>query len=310
MVDHEKAITYYKAYQEYGSARKAGKAIGVSHTVILRAKNLIEGSTSEKPKDGKKRLYFDVETSPNIGLFWRSGYKMNIGHENIIHERAIICICWKWEGSEDVHALTWDESQCDKSMLEEFVKIADSADQVVGHNGDRFDMKWFKTRCLFHRIQTKAKYDTIDTLKISRSQFYFNSNRLDYIGKFLGFGGKKDTGGFNLWKDIVLNNCPESMALMVDYCKRDVELLEKVHVELKKYVEPSMHRAVLTGGHKFDCPECGSDQVKKHGIRATKAGTIKHRMRCSSCGTHFTISNKVYTDMVQKRIDDGLINNQ
>ena len=39
-----------------------------------------------------KRLFFDIETSPNIGYFWRAGYKLNIGADNIIEERKIICI--------------------------------------------------------------------------------------------------------------------------------------------------------------------------------------------------------------------------
>ena len=44
-----------------------------------------------------KRLYLDIETSPNIGMFWESGYKKNISYDNIIKERAIICICYKWK---------------------------------------------------------------------------------------------------------------------------------------------------------------------------------------------------------------------
>jgi len=69
-----------------------------------------------------KRLFFDIETSPNIGLFWTAGYKLNIGHDNIIKERAIICICYKWAGEKEVHSLTWDNKQNDKSLLEKFVK--------------------------------------------------------------------------------------------------------------------------------------------------------------------------------------------
>jgi hypothetical protein len=57
----------------------------------------------QMPPTGFKRLFYDIETSPNIGLFWQSGYKLNIDHSNIIQERAIICICWKWEGQKEVH---------------------------------------------------------------------------------------------------------------------------------------------------------------------------------------------------------------
>ena len=118
-------------------------------------------------KSKRKRLYFDIETSPNVGLFWSAGYKQNIDYSNIIKERAIICICYKWEDEKETYALTWDSKQDDKKMLIEFIKIANQADELIGHNGDKFDLAWIRTRCLFHKIDMFPKYTTIDTLKIS-----------------------------------------------------------------------------------------------------------------------------------------------
>ena len=66
-------------------------------------------------KLNKKRLFFDIETSPNIGMFWTAGYKLNISHDNIIKERAVICICYKWEDDKDVYYLQWDSKQNDKN---------------------------------------------------------------------------------------------------------------------------------------------------------------------------------------------------
>jgi DNA polymerase elongation subunit (family B) len=172
----------------------------------------------------RKRLYFDIETSPNIGLFWQAGYKQKIDYSNIIKERGIICICYKWEDEKEVHSLHWDKKQCDKKLLQEFIKVANQADELVGHNGDKFDLPWIRTRCLYHRVDLFPKYVTIDTLKLSRRQFRFNSNRLDYIASYLGIGKKIKTD-FNLWKDIVLNKCDKSMKKMIDYCKQDVKLL-------------------------------------------------------------------------------------
>ena len=76
-----------------------------------------------------KRLFFDIETSPNIGLFWSAGFKLNIAPENIIKERAIICICYKWQGQDKVYSLQWDSKQEDKKMLTEFIKIANECDE-------------------------------------------------------------------------------------------------------------------------------------------------------------------------------------
>ena len=90
----------------------------------------------------RNRLFFDIETSFNVGIFWRSGYNLNINPGDIIHERAIICICYKWEGEEEVHSLEWDSKQSDKAMLKKFLKVMAQANEIVAHNGDRFDMKW------------------------------------------------------------------------------------------------------------------------------------------------------------------------
>ena len=105
-------------------------------------------------KTKRRRLFFDIETSPNIGLFWQAGYKQKIDYSNIITERAIICICYKWEDEKEVRFLTWDKKKNDKAMLQKFVHVANTADELVGHNGDKFDLAWIRTRCLFHSLET------------------------------------------------------------------------------------------------------------------------------------------------------------
>ena len=201
----------------------------------------------------KKVLIWDIETSPNIGFFWRPGYKVTLTHDNILKERAIICICWKWAGERKVHHLTWDKNQCDKKMVKEFLKVAKEADELVAHNGDHFDMKWFNTRVLFHELGPVPQWKTVDTLKIARKYFNFNSNRLDYLGKFL-FGEGKISTSFNLWYDICINNCPTAMDKMVKYCKQDVRLLEKVWKELEPYSTVKSHVGVANGLPKWTCP--------------------------------------------------------
>ena len=181
----------------------------------------------------KKRLFFDIETTPNIVFSWRIGNKININHDNIIHERAIICICYKWEGEDKVYSLSWDEGN-DKPMLEKFAKIIDSADEICTQNGDKFDVKWVRARCIFHGIPVGVKFNSIDTLKLAKAGFYFNSYKLDYMGEYLGVGNKIKTE-FDLWKDIILGNDKVAMTKMIDYCKEDVRLLERVYNKLRDY---------------------------------------------------------------------------
>ena len=233
----------------------------------------------------RKRLYFDIEVSPNIGMFWEAGYKLNIGTENIVKERAIICICYKWEGEKKVHSLRWDKNQCDKTLLKEFIKVANDAHELVGHNSDMFDLPWIRTRCLFHNIDMFPNYTTIDTYKISKNKFKFNSNKLDYIAKFLGVGAKIKTD-YSLWKDIVLKNCETSMKKMIRYCMQDVLILERVHQKLKAHDTIRTHFGVIKNDNRGSCPECGSSKINRQRIRVLASGTKKAQYKCTDCGRY------------------------
>ena len=239
----------------------------------------------------RKRLYFDLEVSPCIGTFWKPGYKLNIGYENIIKESAIICICYKWEDDKKIYSLTWDDNQDDKTLLEEFVKIANQADELVGHNGDKFDLPWVRTRCAFHGLPMFPNYVTIDTLKVARSKFRFNSNRLDYIAKFLGIGHKIKTD-FNLWKDVFLNKDKKALDYMVKYCKMDVSLLEQVHKKLSVHIAPKTHYGVIFGQDRGSCPECGSGELTIHKRVTTATGLKKIQYQCKTCNKFHAKTDK------------------
>jgi len=242
-------------------------------------------------KTKRRRLIFDIEVSPNIGLFWQAGYKQRIEYNNIITERAIICICYKWEEEKEVYSLEWDAKQCDKKMLQKFIEIANISDEMIGHNGDKFDLAWIRTRCLFHNIPMFPTYKTIDTLKVSRSKFRFNSNRLNYIADFLGIGQKIKID-FNLWKDILLKKSKPAMEKMVKYCKKDVLLLEKVYNSLSYHIEPKTHYGVIFGEDKDSCPECGSDDLQKVKKRTTATGLKKIQIKCNTCNHYHSKTDK------------------
>jgi len=231
------------------------------------------------------RLFFDIETSPNLVFTWNIGYELNISHESIIKEREIICICWKWAGKDKVHHLKWDKGS-DKEMIEKFFKVILKADEVIGHNSDNFDIKWFKTRAIFHGIKTMPQFKTIDTLKISRQQFKFNSNKLDYIAKFLGLEGKIKTD-YTLWKDIVLKNSTAAMTKMIAYCKFDVILLEKVFLKLEGYSKVKTNMSVVYGGSTLGCPRCGTMNNVRRRTLITAAGIKKTQRSCNDCGHWF-----------------------
>lgn len=181
----------------------------------------------------KRKLFFDLETSPNVVFAWRTGRKIDIGHNAIIKERAIICVSYKWSDEDEVHSISWNKG-CDKELVKKFAKIIETADEIVGQNSDAFDVKWLRTRCIFHNVPLTPKFNSIDTLKFAKAGFYFNSNKLDYMGDYLGVGRKVETT-YDLWRDICLNNSSKAMKKMVEYCEEDVRLLERVYNKLQPY---------------------------------------------------------------------------
>lgn len=250
-----------------------------------------------------KRLFFDIETSYVLGWFWRASWKTSISTDQILKDSAIICICYKWEGEKQVHSLEWKKGD-DSKLIKDFIKVILEADEVVGHNSDKFDLKRFRTRCLMNGVKSLPQFKSIDTLKIVRSNFSFDSNRLDYLGQKMGYGGKIKTD-INLWHDIIQRNCKTAMAKMVKYCKRDVDLLEKVYHDVVGYSKPKTNVAVQCGNDKWDCPHCGSIAtiVCKHRISAAGFKTVG--MQCKDCGKHYSISMKAFNDRTSARLKEA-----
>jgi uncharacterized protein YprB with RNaseH-like and TPR domain len=245
-----------------------------------------------------KRLFFDIETSPNIGLFWRAGYNLTITPESIIQEKAVICVSYKWEFEDKVYHLKWTDGD-DTELLKAFTRILLEADEVVAHNGDRFDIAWLRTRCAIKGLPFPTYLKSLDTLQKVKRNFNFNSNKLDYLAKVLQVGGKIETGGYNLWKRIVLDNDKESLDKMLEYCDNDVVILEDVFHKLQSYIKPNTHVGTHVGNGKHSCPTCGGIHVNHTKNVFTAKGTLQRAMECSTCGTDYIISNTAFIKMLE-----------
>lgn len=242
-----------------------------------------------------KRLFYDIETSYNVVKSWRVGYNLSIQPEDILQERAIITIAYKWQGDEEVTVLTWDKG-CDKKIIEEFSKVMSEADELVGHNVDKFDTKFILARALKHGISVLPKYQSTDTLKLARKHFMLNSNKLDYIAQYLGIGSKTKHRGMAMWDDIILRHDNKALEEMVEYNVQDVFLTEEVYHKLVNYSLPKVNHTTKQGGDKHCCPECGSDKASLLKTYVSAAGSKTRLMSCSNsnCETSFTISDTNY----------------
>jgi hypothetical protein len=231
-------------------------------------------------------LIWDLETSPNVVAKFslREEY---VGHTNILAERYIICAAWKELGAKGTQAVSVLDDPAryrktphdDKHVVIKLHKVLSEVDVVVAHNGDGFDSKWLNGRILFHGLPPLPPIKSVDTLKIARRMFNLNSNRLDYLGKYLGFGGKKSTPP-GLWID-VLRGDAKAVKTMVDYNKRDVELLEQVFLKLRPYV-PDLNAYALFGADSKTCPKCGSTNTGSRGWHASLT-QVYRRNQCRDC---------------------------
>ena len=246
-----------------------------------------------------KRLFFDIETSPMIVYSWRVGYNISLPYDNVIEDWKVICISYKWEHEDKVKNLTWDSDHCDKQMLIDFIKIANEADEIIAHNGDRFDIKKVRTRCIYHRIPMFPKYRTLDTLKKAKGSFTFPNNKLDTIAKYLGVGAKLKHDGFDMWVKCVEGD-KQALKDMVKYCDMDIIVLEDVYLTMQNYIKPNTHAGVHNGNLKHSCPTCGNDEdltLLKNDV--TQKGTISRVIECESCGHVYNISNSSYKNYLE-----------
>jgi len=208
-------------------------------------------------------------------------WENNVSHENILEETNILCACWKELGKAEIRDLSVDPSKPrdDKGICRILRNVLAEADVIVAHNGDDFDLRVLNARLIYHGLAPLPQITTIDTKKVAKSKFRFVSNRLDYLGAYLGLGRKKKTE-FKLWLD-VLNGSREALNYMVRYCKQDIKLLEKVYLKLRPFMTNHPNQRLYN--LKSNCPICGKGPLISQGYRYTRT-TVRQRYQCKACG--------------------------
>lgn len=225
-----------------------------------------------------KVLLYDIETSPNTAYVWGKWQQDVIAYKK---EWEILCFAYKWLDEKKVHCVIKGKDKDDYNLCKKLHDVMSSADIIVAHNGNSFDIKKSKARFLYHDLPPIRPLATVDTKLVAKSVFNFNSNSLNDIGKYLKLGEKQKHTGFDLWLGC-MNNDAAAWRLMIKYNKQDVLLLEKVYKKLTPWLQkhPSIARLY---GVKDGCPKCGGIEVRKKGVRAGYLN-LQQQMRCLSCG--------------------------
>jgi DNA polymerase elongation subunit (family B) len=239
-----------------------------------------------------KILILDFETSPAKGYFFGSIWETNI--IEVIEYEQIISVAWKWYGERRVNVVCQNDFKGyragilnDKNLIEFFIPIIDSADIVIAHNGDNFDLTVFNTRLLANGFKPVSPNKSFDTKKLAKNKFHFPSNKLDDISDFLGIGRKIPHTGKNLWLGCEAGNKKE-WKLMKKYNKQDVILLNKVTEKLIPFMK-QINDFVELSESGISCPNplCHSFNLSKHKKRFVMGG-YKQQYQCKDCGSYWT----------------------
>lgn len=228
-------------------------------------------------------LMWDIESSLMQVATFHIG-EQRIHHENILKDWTILCGAWKFVGEKKIYAASvvdMPESQ----VVAALAAAVESADIVVGHNGDKFDLKKLRARMLYYNLPPMPKIATVDTLKVLRSEFGLTSNTLAYAAKFLGLELKGSTPG-GTWLR-ALDGDEKALKAMLKYNKQDVVVLEDLYKRILPWIKNHPNVAVLSGQKLGEgCPNCGSPEVVKNGKYATSTGVMQ-RMMCMDCSSLF-----------------------
>lgn len=265
-------------------------------------------------------LFFDIETI----LMWFRAFapgKQFLGHKQLIPGKSshgIICITYAWL-TGPVKILKWDPVTGQKGLIEEFDKIAESADLVIGKNSDKFDIKMINGIRALEGLPGNPHWalNSDDLEKQMRKYFRLPSQSLDYISSQLGLGGKismnmnhwvlideymtllsmRHEGADDVALNIVSNNLfkkslndalssgEKAFNFMCKYGKKDTDDTRTLWKRLSSHFESKFDFGKWSGEIDICCKhaDCGSTRVFKNGFRMT--GRVKYqRYCCSECG--------------------------
>lgn len=169
-----------------------------------------------------KTLFLDIETTPMQVYAWGL-WDQNISIDQIIKSTEMLCFGARWLGDKKVifKSVHHDGK---KAMLEELHKLMDEADVLVGWNSAAFDHKHINREFLENKMTPPSPVKDLDLMSITKANFLFPSNKLDYVAQKLEVGAKVKHSGFKLWIDCMAGD-DKAWKEMKKYQVQDVNLL-------------------------------------------------------------------------------------
>ncbi len=226
-------------------------------------------------------LALDIETAPNKVFTWGL-FNQNISINQI--EKSGYTLCWaaKWLNDPQMKFASLHKDGKEK-MLMEIYRLINEADVVIHFNGVKFDMPILRQEFMLMGWSPPSPVLQIDLYQVVKKQFRFVSNKLEYVAKHLGLGGKVKHRGMELWLECMAGD-EKAWKEMEKYNRHDVVLLEKLYDKLLPWIPNHPNHGLFIEDEERVCPNCGGSNLHKHG-RYYTATMSYQRYCCNDCGS-------------------------
>lgn len=179
-----------------------------------------------------KILLLDIETTPIKAYVWGL-WDQNVSIDQIIEPTEMLCFGAKWLGQKKV-TFRSVQHHGKKQMLEDLHKLMEEADLLVGWNSAAFDHKHINREFLENGLVPPSPVKDLDLMSITKANFQFPSNKLDYVAQRLGVGAKVKHSGFTLWIKCMEGD-EKAWREMKKYQIQDVQLLDDLYYVLQPW---------------------------------------------------------------------------
>lgn len=226
-----------------------------------------------------KKLYLDLETSPNIAHVWGL-FDQTVSLSQLRESTRVICFAAKWAGSK--RTLFFSEfADGREAMIKAAHELLAEADVVVHYNGKRFDIPHLNREFVEAGLAPPAPYAQTDLFSTVKQRFRFPSNKLQYVAGALGVGSKVQHSGHDLWVRCMAGD-PVAWREMRKYNIQDVILLEVLEARIQPWILGAPNAQLFSPD--ADCPSCGGNNLRREGYAYTAGGQYQ-RHQCRDCGT-------------------------
>lgn len=227
-----------------------------------------------------KIILYDLEVSRAIVEGYGNRWEFKV--IKVVRPQELMCYAWKELDSTKTHYVGRHDFPTYKAFVKSLADVLNEADISIAHNGIGFDDKMSNTFFIKMGVDVPKPRKSIDTLRVARNKFKFQSNSLNDLAEYLNLGSKEKITYADLETDFMTKSpTPRTLRLMKKYVKGDVTLLEKLYKVLRPFMTNHPNLATISNV-PWSCPKCQSKHLQSRGYHRTTTATY-HTYWCVDC---------------------------